>query len=98
MAVNRVLVVDDEESMRHVLSVILREAGYQVSTAADGEEALKLIRERPFDAVVSDVRMPRLDGMSLLKKTLELSPQVSFIVMSAYGAKDLSLQAMKEGA
>ncbi len=84
--------------MRHVLSVILREAGYAVTTAADGNEALQLIREQPFDAVISDVRMPKMDGFTLLKQTLTLSPQVSFIVMSAYGAKDLSLQAMKEGA
>jgi two-component system response regulator AtoC len=98
MAVNRVLVVDDEESMRHVLSVILRESGYQVSVASDGASALALIREQPFDAVISDVRMPQLDGLQLLQKTLALSPQTSFIVMSAYGAKDLSLQAMKEGA
>ena len=98
MALQRVLVVDDEESMRHVLSVILREAGYEVSVAADGEEALKLIREQPFEVVVSDVRMPRLGGLELLKHAQNLTPQTSFIVMSAYGSKDLSLQAMKEGA
>jgi len=98
MALQRVLVVDDEESMRHVLSVILREAGYQVEAAADGEAAFKLVREQPFDVIVSDVRMPKLDGLELLKRTHEVAPQTSFIVMSAYGSKDLSLQAMKQGA
>ena len=98
MALQRVLVVDDEESMRHVLSVILREAGYQVSVAADGEEALRLIREQPFEVVVSDVRMPKLDGLALLTQTRTLAPETTFIVMSAYGSKDLSLQAMKQGA
>ena len=98
MSLQRVLVVDDEESMRHVLSVILGEAGYQVSMAADGQAALALIRERPFDVVLSDVRMPKLDGLGLLQQARAVAPHTPFIVMSAYGSKDLALQAMKDGA
>src|SRR4051812_23129308 len=98
MSLQRILVVDDEESMRHVLSVILREAGYEVTVAGDGAQALELVRAQPFDVVISDVRMPKLDGLELLKQTHLLAPQLPFIVMSAYGSKDLSLQAMKQGA
>ncbi len=93
-----ILIADDEASIRHVLSLVLTERGYDVRAVADGEEALKELATRPYDVVISDVRMPRLDGLSLLKKTLEQWPDVTFVVMSAYGSQDEALEAVGLGA
>jgi two-component system, NtrC family, response regulator AtoC len=93
-----VLVVDDEESMRHLLTVILAERGYQVRAVSNGEDALRELAARDYDLVLSDVRMPRMDGMALLRRSLELHPDLTFIVMSAYGTHDTAIEAMKAGA
>ncbi len=93
-----ILIADDEPSIRHVLSLVLSERGYEVRAVADGEEALKELTARPYDVVISDVRMPKLDGMALLEKAVALSPEVTFVVMSAYGTNDVALQAVQKGA
>ncbi len=98
MAFQNVLVVDDEESMRHLLAVILAERGYDVRTVPSGEEALRELAARDYDLVLSDVRMPRMDGLALLRRALELHPGITFIVMSAYGTHDTAIEAMKAGA
>jgi two-component system response regulator AtoC len=93
-----VLIVDDEEPMRHLLSVFLRDHGYAVRAVANGEEALRELGTRDYDLVLSDVRMPRLDGLALLRQAQRLSPPPTFIVMSAYGTHDTAIEAMKAGA
>ncbi len=98
MAFRNVLIVDDEESMRHLLAVILRDRGYEVRAVANGEDALKELAARDYDLVLSDVRMPRMDGLALLRKALEAQPDLTFIVMSAYGTHDTAIEAMKAGA
>ena len=98
MALRKVLIVDDEESMRHLLSVILTDRGYEVRAVSNGEDALKEIQARDYDAVLSDVRMPRMDGLRLLEAVKRLQPELTFIVMSAYGTQDDAIQAMKAGA
>ena len=98
MALRNVLIVDDEESMRHLLSVILADRGYEVRAVGNGEDALKEIQARDYDAVLSDVRMPRMDGLQLLEAVKRLQPDLTFIVMSAYGTQDDAIQAMKAGA
>jgi len=98
VAFRNVLVVDDEESMRHLLAVILRDHGYEVRAVANGEDALKELAARDYDLVLSDVRMPRMDGLTLLAKALEGQPDLTFIVMSAYGTHDTAIEAMKAGA
>jgi len=98
MSFRNVLIVDDEESMRHLLSVILRDHGWEARAVAGGEEALKELQARDYDLVLSDVRMPRMDGIALLRKALELRPDLTFIAMSAYGSHDAALEAMKAGA
>ncbi|MGA8892250.1 MAG: sigma-54 dependent transcriptional regulator [Anaeromyxobacteraceae bacterium] len=98
MAFQNVLVVDDEESMRHLLTVILAERGYEVRAVSNGEDALRELSARDYDLVLSDVRMPRMDGIALLRKALELHPGLTFIVMSAYGTHDTAIEAMKAGA
>jgi two-component system, NtrC family, response regulator AtoC len=93
-----VLVADDEASIRHVLSLVLSEHGYEVRAVSDGEEALRELGTRPYDVVISDVRMPKVDGMSLLKQALEKWPELTFLVMSAYGSEDQALAAVQAGA
>ncbi|MEW5742229.1 MAG: sigma-54 dependent transcriptional regulator [Myxococcota bacterium] len=93
-----VLVADDEASIRHVLSLVLGEHGYEVRAVADGEEALKELSARSYDVVISDVRMPKVDGLSLLKTALASHPDLTFLVMSAYGSKDQALEAVAAGA
>ena len=98
MAFQNVLVVDDEESMRHLLTVILSDRGYDVRAVSNGEDALRELATRDYDLVLSDVRMPRMDGVALLRKALDLHPGITFIVMSAYGTHDTAIEAMKAGA
>jgi two-component system, NtrC family, response regulator AtoC len=93
-----ILVADDEASLRHVLSLVLVDQGYEVRVVADGEEALKELSARHYDVLVSDVRMPKVDGMLLLKHALAQQPDLTALVMSAYGSKDQALEAVRLGA
>ena len=93
-----VLVADDEASLRHVLSLVLQAQGYEVRAVSNGEEALAELETRDYDAVISDVRMPRVDGMTVLKKALVRHPDLTFVVMSAYGQPDAALEAVSAGA
>ncbi len=94
----RVLVVDDEENIRHMLSLLLKKEGYSVQTAHDGEDALETLGRAEFDAVICDLRMPNLDGMGLLRKLAEEKVTTTVIVMSAYADIDDALDAIKAGA
>jgi two-component system response regulator AtoC len=94
----RVLVVDDEKNMRHMLQVMLNKAGYNAETVADGVEGLDLMEKNDFDFILCDLRMPNMDGMTFLKKSRERYPDQTFIMMSAYGTIDTALEAMKIGA
>ena len=98
MAFRRILIADDEESMRHLLSIFLRDHGYEVRAVANGEEALKELAAHDYDLILSDVRMPRMDGLALLREVQRREPELTFIVMSAYGTHDTALEAMKAGA
>src|SRR4051812_9690078 len=98
MALRSILVVDDEEPIRQVLTEVLSGHGYVVRTASDGEEALKELAAHDYDAVVTDVRMPRMDGLTLVRAIQQTAPDAPVIVMSAYGSHDLALEAMKAGA
>ncbi|MBN2429436.1 MAG: sigma-54-dependent Fis family transcriptional regulator [Deltaproteobacteria bacterium] len=94
----KILVVDDEASMRHMLRLVLEREGYELVEAADGEEALKLLSETPFSVVLCDIRMPGMDGLALLYQVRERFPQVTMIMMSAYGTIDTAIQCLKQGA
>jgi two-component system response regulator AtoC len=98
MLQNRVLIIDDEENMRHMLKIMLSKAGYVVECASDGIEALTLMENSDFHFVICDIKMPRMDGMTLLKKAREKYPEKSYIMMSAYGSMETALEAMKQGA
>ncbi|MCU0692323.1 MAG: sigma-54 dependent transcriptional regulator [Polyangiaceae bacterium] len=94
----RVLVVDDEENIRVVLRTVLRRHGYEVETAANGEEALRLVESFGPDVVLTDVRMPRMCGMDLLSTLRAKQSDATVIVMSAYGNVEMALEAIKAGA
>jgi two-component system response regulator HydG len=97
----RILVVDDEPSHRDSLRRILERAGFAVSVAEDGERALETLR-RPddgkIDVVLTDLVMPRMDGMALLKGVKAVSPETDVVVMTAYGTVENAVSAMREGA
>ena len=98
MIPRRVLVVDDEENFRHILSVILKKERYEVETASNGEEALQKVLNATFDQVLCDIRMPGMDGLDFLKEVKKMEMDANVIMMSAYGTLDTAVEAMKLGA
>lgn len=94
----KVLVVDDEPSIRRVLSDFLNMEGFAVETAADGEAAVARLRHDQFDVVISDLKMPRLGGLELLAEVERLNPGALTIVMTGFGTVDTAIHAMKAGA
>ena len=95
---NSILVVDDDQDHRGMLRTMLRSWGYAVSEAADGDEALNLVRERAFDAVLTDVRMARMDGIHTLKSVLEYNPALPVVLMTAYSSVETAVEALRLGA
>ncbi len=93
-----ILVVDDKASMRKMLASALKEEGHQVRAAASGEEALRELQKGPFELVLTDVRMPGLSGMELLRQVRSRQRPLSVIVMTAFGAVEDAVEAMKMGA
>jgi DNA-binding NtrC family response regulator len=94
----RLLVVDDEEPQRMMLAKILGRAGFQVVTAADGTEALSSLKDAPFDLMLTDQRMPSMDGLELLERVRRTRPELPIILMTAYGTVSTAVEAMKRGA
>ena len=92
------LIIDDEENMCHMLRAMLERQGYSVTTALDGNEGLVLIKQRVYDFVLCDIRMPKMDGMTFLKQGKEFLNGSTLIMMSAFGSVDIALEAMKAGA
>ena len=93
-----ILIIDDDTSLRRVLEYNLQEAGYSVAAAASGEEGLRLFAEvQPF-LVISDMKMPGMDGMQVLKSVKERSPETPVIMITAFGSVDMAVEAMKAGA
>jgi two-component system response regulator AtoC len=98
MIPKRILIVDDEESFRHMLSVILVKEGYEVETSSNGQEALQKAGASTFDHILCDIRMPRMDGLGFLREIRKTGTEATIIVMSAYGTVDIAIEAMKLGA
>ncbi|HWP34201.1 MAG TPA: sigma-54 dependent transcriptional regulator [Thermodesulfobacteriota bacterium] len=94
----RILIVDDEESMRHMLSIMLKKEGYEVETAANGRQALEVLEQGAFDAVLCDIRMPDMDGVGFLAALGRRAQELTVIMMSAFGTIDTAIEAMKLGA
>jgi len=94
----RVLVVDDEQSMRDLLAIMLRQAGYDVTIADGGETAIERLKAESFDLVVTDLRMRKVDGLTVLKAAKEHAPRTVVLVVTAYASTETAVEAMKLGA
>ena len=94
---SRILVVDDEKEICRLLTDVLSDAGYQVAVAHDGQSALRRVLKAPPDLVISDLRMPDLDGVTLLKKVREVDNDILFILVTAYASLDSSLEGLRSG-
>lgn len=98
MRIDKILVVDDEELMRQFLAAALERKGYTVDVAQNGKEASALLKKQNYDLVITDMKMPDLSGLEILKKAKELNSQTAVVVMTAYGTIENAVQAMKLGA
>jgi two-component system response regulator AtoC len=98
MKAAKILVVDDELNMRLVLKAMLKKEGYEVSTAADGMEALKILGTEKIAVVATDLKMPRLDGMGLLERIMRDDPSLPVIILTAHGTVANAVDALKKGA
>ncbi|NUQ36026.1 MAG: sigma-54-dependent Fis family transcriptional regulator, partial [Planctomycetaceae bacterium] len=97
-SMGKVLVVEDKESMRDMLLMALEQANYSASGAADGEEALRTLKTTPYDLVISDLKMPKMDGLALLKASRELHAPPAFIMITAHGSIPDAVEAINSGA
>ncbi len=98
MKSTKILIVDDELSVRSSLQEWFMEDGYQVETAASGEEALRKMHAGPYDLILLDIKMPGMDGITLQKKIKEIDPKAIVIIMTAYASVDTAVDALKLGA
>lgn len=94
----QILLVDDEEKVREMLSSLLNSRGYLVKNVADGEEALKSLNSSDFDIIITDLRMPQMDGAELIKKVRDLKPNIGIIVLTGYGDIESYIDIMEMGA
>ncbi|MDD2580547.1 MAG: sigma-54 dependent transcriptional regulator [Desulfuromonadaceae bacterium] len=93
-----ILVIDDEENMRHMLSLMLSRQGYNIDLAADGAEALNRLLDTIYDYILCDIRMPEMDGKTFLMRALQQRVTAPIIMMSAYGTVETAIECMKKGA
>lgn len=95
---HKILVVDDEEGIRDLLARVLSRRNLLVETAEDGEKGLEKVCQKDYDLLITDIKMPHLDGMKLLKKVKAEKPYIEVIMITAFGTIDTAVQAMREGA
>ncbi|MCB9236161.1 MAG: sigma-54-dependent Fis family transcriptional regulator [Bacteroidia bacterium] len=93
-----ILIIDDEESIRSTLKDILEYEDYKVDLAKDGEEGLRKIKDQDYDVVLCDVKMPKIDGLEVLEKGLEINPELQFIMISGHATVDTAVEATQKGA
>ena len=93
-----ILIIDDEKAIRKTLTEILSFEGYKIDEAADGEEGLKKFKEKSYDVVLCDIKMPKLDGIEFLQKAADTSPDVPIIMISGHGNIETAVEAVKKGA
>ncbi len=93
-----ILVIDDEENMRHMLKILLEKSGYIVETASDGSEALNMVDQTLYDFILCDLKMPNIDGMEFFESARDKLWATTVIMMSAYGTIDTAIESMKQGA
>jgi len=94
----KILIIDDEKSIRNTLKEILSYEGYEVSEAADGMEGIKLAEKDKFDIILSDIKMPKMDGIEVLEKLQELTPETPVVMISGHGNIETAVEAIRKGA
>ncbi|HEX2896607.1 MAG TPA: sigma-54 dependent transcriptional regulator, partial [candidate division Zixibacteria bacterium] len=94
----KILVIDDEESMRNFMEIMLSKEGYAVETAGSGKRGLGLVKTTDYDLVIADLNMPEMDGIEVLKEVKKAKKDQDLIVMTAYASVDTAIEAMKQGA
>ena len=95
---SNILIIDDEKAIRKTLGEILSYEGYKMDEAGDGEEALKKFREKAYDVVLCDIKMPKMDGIEFMERAREANPDVPIIMISGHGTIDTAVEAVKKGA
>ncbi|MEO8860177.1 MAG: sigma-54 dependent transcriptional regulator [Ginsengibacter sp.] len=93
-----ILIIDDEKSIRKTLTEILSYEGYKIDEAADGEEGLKKFKDKTYDLVLCDIKMPKLDGIEFLERAREINDEVPIIIISGHGNIETAVEAVKKGA
>ena len=93
-----ILVVDDEKSMREILEIFLKSEGYSVLVANNGESAMEILKHDLFDLIITDMKMPKVGGLELLKNVKEISPDTVVVIFTAFGTTESAVEAMKLGA
>ncbi|MCP4688468.1 MAG: sigma-54-dependent Fis family transcriptional regulator, partial [Desulfobacterales bacterium] len=93
-----ILIVDDEKKMRHLLSIMLERKGHRTAQAGDGGKALKMVEATDYDMVISDIKMPRMDGMAFLKELKERNIPIPVVFITAFATIDSAVDAMRRGA
>jgi len=94
----QILIADDEPNMRTVIKAMLEQDGYEVHAARDGIDALETLQENHIDIVITDLKMPRMDGMELLRRVAEQYEKLPVIMITAHGTVDTAVEALKLGA
>lgn len=94
----RILIADDEKAIRESIKTVLEEEGYSTVAAADGKEALEILKSQNIDIVITDIKMPVIDGIELLDKGSKISPDTFFIIMTAYASVHTAIEALRNGA
>ncbi len=97
-AKNRILVIDDEEALRTVLSTELEGEGYQVNSAADGQEAINILTNSEYDLLLLDIKMPNIDGFEVLKFVKERSPNTKVVMLTGFADLKNAIESKKLGA
>jgi len=96
--IGSILVADDEEEIRNSLSIVLREEGFRCMAVADGEEAIKALKEHSFDILVTDLKMPKADGIEVLEQAMQRSAETLTIIITAHATVETAIQALRKGA
>jgi DNA-binding NtrC family response regulator len=94
----KILIIDDEKSVLDMLNVVFKKEGYRVKKSLSAQKALELIDEEDFDLILSDIRLPQISGMELLRKIKEIKPGIPVIMITAYGTIKQAVEAFKAGA
>jgi DNA-binding NtrC family response regulator len=95
---SNILIIDDEKAIRKTLSEILSYEGYKIDEAGDGEEGFRKFREKEYDVILCDIKMPKMDGIEFLEKAKELNPDLPIIMISGHGTIETAVEAVKKGA